>query len=76
MKTKPVAAGSSPAVPSARQSTARGPLPQVERVLRGAFPEVWARYEFLAAARGILVSRASASESTDTAGGAIARRLH
>jgi len=37
-----------------RSSTEARPDPEVERRLRAAFPDVWARYEWLRAARALI----------------------
>jgi hypothetical protein len=41
-----------PDIDSQPRWMARRPLPEVERRLRGSFPELWIRYERLAASRG------------------------
>lgn len=61
MKIKPLAAG--PCFPFTRprpqtQTPVFTPLPEAEHRLRVVFPEIWARYERLAIARGVLPSRA------------------
>jgi hypothetical protein len=53
---------------------ARRALPDAERRLRASFPEVWAWYELLVAARGVGTADRSARESIELVARTCARR--